>query len=220
MDFRRDEDTGKRFIVPASFYTAITRVHRGDDLYLRSFERCFIQNEPKVEWEINRLRALRPFSKSKVYLYEEIFVPSSELKVGYLNINSLLDSLHGQYLNADKNLAHLDLLCLAETHLLPSTTDDSLRLLLSNYEIIARFDASCCHWNSNDKRKHLGLLLLRSRLSKLTLQIDQVSKISLMRQDQLQCQVIQMCLSLIHFIDKYLAGPECDTEVKQPRLCC
>ena len=210
MDFRRDEDTGKRFIVPASFYTAITRVHRGDDLYLRSFERCFIQNEPKVEWEINRLRALRPFSKSKVYLYEEIFVPSSELKVGYLNINSLLDSLHGQYLNADKNLAHLDLLCLAETHLLPSTTDDSLRLVLTNYEILARFD-------SNDNRKHLGLLLLRSRLS--SCQVDQVSKISLMRQDQLQCQVIQMCLSLIHFIDKYLAGPECDTEVKQPRLC-
>ena len=212
MDFRRDEDTGKRFIVPASFYTAITRVHRGDDLYLRSFERCFIQNEPKVEWEINRLRALRPFSKSKVYLYEEIFVPSSELKVGYLNINNLLDSLHGQYLNADKNLAHLDLLCLAETHLLPSTSDDSLSLVLTNYEILARFD-------SNDNRKHLGLLLLRSRLSKLTLQIDQVSKISLMRQGQLQCQVIQMCLSLKHFIDKYLSGPECDTEVKQPRLC-
>ena len=212
MDFRRDEDTGKRFIVPASFYTAITRVHRGDDLYLRSFERCFIQNEPKVEWEINRLRALRPFSKSKVYLYEEIFVPSSELKVGYLNINNLLDSLHGQYLNADKNLAHLDLLCLAETHLLPSTSDDSLSLVLTNYEILARFD-------SNDNKKHLGLLLLRSRLSKLTLQIDQVSKISLMRQGQLQCQVIQMCLSLIHFIDKYLSGPECDTEVKQPRLC-
>ena len=132
--------------------------------------------------------------------------------MGYLNINNLLDSLHGQYLNADKNLAHLDLLCLAETHLLPSTSDDSLSLVLTNYEILARFD-------SNDNRKHLGLLLLRSRLSKLTLQIDQVSKISLMRQGQLQCQVIQMCLSLIHFIDKYLSGPECDTEVKQPRLC-
>lgn len=185
MDFRRDEDTGKRFIVPASFYTAITRVHRGDDLYLRSFERCFIQNERKVEWEINRLRTLRPFNKSKVYLDEQIFAPSSELKVGYLNINGLLDSLHAEYLNADKNLVHLDLLCVAETHLLPSTTDDSLSLLLTNWEILERFD-------SNDNRKHLGLLVLRSRSSKLTLETLQESKMVLMRQDQLQCQVNQM----------------------------
>ena len=216
MDFRRDEDTGKRFIVPASFYTAITRVHRGDDLYLRSFERCFIQNERKVEWEINRLRTLRPFTKSKIYLDEQIFAPSSEMKVGYLNINGLLDSLHADYLNADKNLVHLDLLCLAETHLLPSTTDDSISLLLTNWEILERFD-------SNDNRKHLGLLVLRSRSSKLTLETLQKSKMDLMRQGQLQCQVIQMFLLqyfcyLPSFNHKNVSGPQPDAEIKQPRL--
>ena len=220
VDFRRDEETGKRFIVPASFYTAITRVHKGDDLYLRSFERCFIQNERKVEWEINRLRSLRPFSKTKVYLDEEIFVPSSELKVGYLNINGLLDSLHAEYLNADKNLVNLDLLCVAETHLLPSTTDLSLSLLLTNWEILIRFD-------SDDMRKHLGLLVLRSRSSKLSLEILQESKMALMRQGQLQCQVIQifyynisfpkaLVCTIIH--TKTVSGPQPDSEVKQPRL--
>ena len=102
MDFRRDEDTGKRYILPASFYTAITRVHSGDDLYLRSFETCFIQNDRRVEWEINRLRTTRLFPKSKIYLHEEIFNEGGgELKVGYINVCGLLESLHSEYLDKD-----------------------------------------------------------------------------------------------------------------------
>ena len=183
VDFRRDEDTGKRFIVPASFYTAITRVHSGDDLYLRSFETCFIQNERKVEWEINRMRTLKPFNNTKVYLYEEIFNQSwGELKVGYLNVNGLLDCLHAQYLNADRNLRHLDILCLSETHLLPSTTNESLSLILSNWTIVERFDA-------NDNSKHMGLLILRSNLSSSTLVFEKCEKLASRRRSQLQCQV-------------------------------
>ena len=142
MDFRRDEDTGKRYILPASFYTAITRVHSGDDLYLRSFETCFIQNDRRVEWEINRLRTTRLFPKSKIYLHEEIFSEGDgELKVGYINVCGLLESLHSEYLDADRNLAHLDLICVAETHLLPTTTDEKIKETLTNWEIFSRYDA-------------------------------------------------------------------------------
>ena len=97
---------------PSSFYTAITRVHRGQDLYLRGFDPKFIINNQEAEREITRLRNTRPFSKTKVYLDEEIYQDSSELKVGFLNVNGLLNALHCDLLNSDKNLASLDILCL------------------------------------------------------------------------------------------------------------
>ena len=179
-----DQASGKKSrIIPSSFYTAITRVHCGEDLFLRSFEKRFIKNNEEAEREITRMRKTRQFSKIKVYLDENIFKDgSAELKVGYLNINGVLTGLHGNYLNADKNLAHLDLLCLAETHLLGSTTDDNLSSVLSNWEILERFD-------SDDNRKHLGLLLLRSKTSKITLDIMQCSKLTLKRRGENQCQV-------------------------------
>ena len=187
VDFRgsvEHQARGKKSrVIPSSFYTAITRVHRGEDLFLRSFEKRFISNNEEAEREITRMRLTRPFSKTKVYLDESIFKDgSSELKVGYLNINGLLTGLHGDYVNADKNLSHLDLLCLAETHLLRNTTDDNLSSVLSNWEILERFD-------SDDNRKHLGLLVLRSKSSKITLNITQCSKLTLKRRGENQSQV-------------------------------
>ena len=187
VDFRgtaEDQAKGRKCrVIPSSFYTAITRVHCGEDLFLRSFEKRFISNNEEAEREITRMRKTRPFSKTKVYLDENIFKgEAAELKVGYLNINGLLTGLHGDYLNADKNLLHLDLLCLAETHLLESTTGENLSSVLSNWEILQRFD-------SDDKRQHLGLLLLRSKASKVTLHIQQCSKLTLKRKGENQCQV-------------------------------
>ena len=207
VDFRgtaEDQAKGKKCrVIPSSFYTAITRVHCGEDLFLRSFEKRFISNNEEAEREITRMRKTRQFSKTKVYLDENIFKgektrpfsktrvyldenifkgETAELKVGYLNINGLLTGLHGDYLNADKNLLHLDLLCLAETHLLESTTGGNLSSVLSNWEILQRFD-------SDDKRQHLGLLLLRSKASKVTLHIIQCSKLTLKRKGENQCQV-------------------------------
>ena len=41
----------------------------------------------------------------KIYLNNDIFEDvQNEIKVGYLNINGLLDGNHAEYLNADKNL--------------------------------------------------------------------------------------------------------------------
>ena len=126
------------------------------------------------------MRYTRPFSKTKVYLNEAIYKDgTAELKVGYLNINGLLENQHGEYLNADKNLAHLDLLCLGETHLLPHNSTS----ILSNWEVLERFD-------STDNRKHLGLLLLRSNSSKVALNVDACSKLTLRRKGEHQCQVI------------------------------
>ena len=52
----------------------------------------------------------------KIYNNSEVFQNnSSEIKIGFLNINGLVDAYHAGYLNSDRNLLNLDLLVLAET---------------------------------------------------------------------------------------------------------
>jgi len=114
VDFRPNEK-GYAFIDRGSFYVAITRVREATKLYLRSFKRSHIITDPKVEYEINTMRMVRPYCMKKVHLKEAIFEGGEELKVGYLNINSLLDGFHAEYLNGDGNLCNLDILAVAET---------------------------------------------------------------------------------------------------------
>ena len=73
------------------------------------------------------MRKYRPYIFKKLYLDERIFkVDDQEIKVGYLNINGLVDGGHAEYLNADLNLRSLDLLVLAETKLVDSNRSDQI----------------------------------------------------------------------------------------------
>ena len=62
------------------------------------------------------MRMLNIYKSSKVHLDQEIYSKQNEeVKVGYLNVNGLLDANHGAYINNDKNIMNLDILVLAET---------------------------------------------------------------------------------------------------------
>ena len=163
IDFREKEDEGSQkkkktynCIFNGSFYVAITRVKEAGKLWLRSFDKCFIRTDPRVEYEIETMKIARPYKMLKVYLDEQIFKKGHEVKVGYLNINGLLDGFHADYLNGDYNLLGLDFLAVSETHLFPSIQTQKLQNILSNWIIHFRFDAP-------DKDPHMGIIGLVPR---------------------------------------------------------
>ena len=160
IDFREDPNTtgpkvNKRYnsIFNGSFYVAITRVKKSSKLWLRSFDRCFIKTDPKVEFEIQSMKIARPYKMMKVYIDEQVFEEGHEVKVGYLNINGLLDGFHANYLNSDHNLLKLDYLAVSETHLCPNIPDETVENILSNWSIHYRYDAP-------DHKPHMGIICL------------------------------------------------------------
>jgi len=154
VDFRPNKNN-KQFIDFGSFYTAITRVTNGNCLFLRDFNRKYVKTHPQVEHEIETMKVRRPYKMKKLYNNEPVFT-AENVKVGYLNINDLMQSFHGEYLNGDYNLLDLDLLAIAETKLTKNITNEQLADVLSNWQIIDRFDIE-------DGQSHMGLLLLGSK---------------------------------------------------------
>ena len=71
----------------------------------------------------------------------------------------MFDGNHGHYFNADKNLISLDFVVLAETKLSKERGINDIECLLNNWKVLGRYD-------SEDQRKHMGLILLSSRISK------------------------------------------------------
>ena len=98
------------------------------------------------------MRATKRYEMKKIYLYEDLF-KKEEIKVGYLNINGLLEAFHAEYLNVDHNLNELDLLAIADTRLTEGDNEEILGAVLSNWKILHRFDAP-------DGKKHMGLILM------------------------------------------------------------
>ena len=105
IDFGPDKERGIRnFICPGSFYVALTRVREGKKVFLRSFDKSYIEVNEKIEEKINAMRKFNSYRFKKIYLDEHIFENEiSEVKTGYLNINGLLDGGHAEYLNEDTN---------------------------------------------------------------------------------------------------------------------
>ena len=128
IDFGPDKKRGiKNFICPGSFYVALTRVREGRNVFLRSFDKSYIEVNEKIENKISAMRKFNSHKFKKIYLDENIFENGkTEVKVGYLNINGLIDGGHAEYLNEDKNLINLDLLCLAETKLDQSVSSSAV----------------------------------------------------------------------------------------------
>ena len=137
----------------------MSRVRRGEDLYLRDFKPEYISANWTVEMKMNAMKISCPYNFQKVYLDSKIFnQQDNEIKIGYININSLLTGQSCTFLNHDENLLNLDVLVVSDTRLQQDTTDDHLGEELSNWNILKRFDAY-------DDMKHMGLLLLSSKKS-------------------------------------------------------
>ena len=80
----------KNYICPGSFYVA--RVKMGVKVFLKSFDRSYIQVNKSIEEKVSAMRKFRQYKSKKIYLDERIFETNcDEIKVGYLNINGLLD---------------------------------------------------------------------------------------------------------------------------------
>ena len=167
IDFGEDlEHKIKNYICYGSFYVALTRVREGKNVYLKSFDKSYIQVNRQIEEKIQAMIKYKSYEFKKVFLDEKIFNhEESEIKVGYLNINGLLDGNHNVYFNADKNLSSLDFIVLAETKLTQDCDISVIEGSLSNWKIVARYD-------SQDSRKHMGLMLLSSRGSKFNGQVS------------------------------------------------
>ena len=103
-------------------------------------------------------------------MWESIFeVDNNELKLGYININDVMTLQSPVFINEDRNLLALDFLVISDTRLSSSMAEDTLGMLFDNWFIQARYDCS------QGKKKHMGMLVLRSNKSK---KLDAVSQIS------------------------------------------
>ena len=114
----------------------------GKNVYLKSFDRSYIQVNHANEKKIEAMIACRSYVFKKVYLDNEVFETSSkEIKLGYLIINGLLEGSHLNYFDADKNLLNVDLMVLAETMLVSNVKTQTIEDQLQNWMILDRFDA-------------------------------------------------------------------------------
>ena len=143
------------FVKEGSFYVAITRIRNGNNLFLRDFHPGYAKVSRDVNNKITDMRKNKQYSFFKTYLHEPCFkIDKNDIKIGYLNINSLKDTLHAEYVNSDKNLLNLDFLCISDTRLCSKDTEDDIQQLLSNWLVVYRKDSS-------DNRQHMGLLVIR-----------------------------------------------------------
>ena len=183
IDFGPDEANKIKFYVCAgSFYVALTRVKMGSKVFLKSFDKKYIKVDPSIEQKVDAMRKFRPYKLKKIYLDEEIFrIKEDEIKLGYLNINGLCDGQHAEYLNADLNLLSLDILVLSETKLVNENKSDQIETKLNNWRIIGRYD-------SEDGSKHMGMMLLVSKKSKVANFMKDITHQTAKREDNLQIQ--------------------------------
>ena len=142
-----------------AFYTAMSRVRNGKDLYLKGFSPEYIKAYDFVEEKLNAMKITRPYNFKKIFLDFPVFEDASnELKIGYVNINSLLEGQSVELLNNDRNLINLDFLIIADTRLTVNSKTEDLLKTFPNWNILKRFDAE-------DDIDHMGLMLLSSKTS-------------------------------------------------------
>lgn len=109
-------------------YLGVTRVRSAEGLFVRNFAPSQIKCRDDVKRELQILRRNKQYTFSKTYLETKIWENTDEVKIGYLNINGL--DAHIDDLNMDNNLSNLDFLCVAETKLSSTTSDEKLNSIL------------------------------------------------------------------------------------------
>ena len=144
-----------------SFYVAITRCKLSENVYLADFDPSYIKIKKEIASKIDDMRKVRPYIFRKIFNEDQVFEDHEyEIKLGYLNINGLLDADHYEYLNNDINILNLDLIVIAETKLLAETKNEELKDKLNQFNLIQRFD-------SNDGRKHMGMIMISPKKSQM-----------------------------------------------------
>ena len=141
---------------------------------------------------------------------DEAFVnENQEIKLGYLNINGLLDGGHAEYLNADMNLKYLDILILSETKLVKKHSDNKIKDTLSDWKIIARYDCV-------EEKKHMGFLVLTGRKSKIRKNIKSVTYNTLERNNNVQIEglIVEM-KSKVNYGFLYCRSKPTSAEIKE-----
>ena len=138
------------------FYVGVTRVRNSDGLFVRNFKPSQVLCREDVKLQMKLLRKTRQYTFSKTYLDTKIWNTSSELRVGYININGLLHNLNN--LDKDYNTGNLDFLCIAETKLDESVTDDQVNEGLNLFKICYREDVQ-----SSNEHPHMGFILLENK---------------------------------------------------------
>ena len=150
----RPEPGQKAYITEGSFYVAITRATRSDDVYLADFDESYIKVNKNVMQKIETMRKFKSYKFKKTYFEDKVFQnDGQELKLAYLNVNDLTAEFHTEYINLDKNLSNVDILVIADTRLTKDFSDSWLQEKLDNFIVIARYD-------SGDLTKHMELLAL------------------------------------------------------------
>ena len=158
--------SSNRYIKNGSFYTAMSRVRIGSNLYLRDFQQHYIKAELKVEQQLAAMKLTKPYHFKKFLLDKPVFESEEkEIKIGYININYLHHAQSAKFLNEDENLLNLDLLLVADTRLTTSDSKESIKEQLSNWLIWNRTD-------SLDNAGHMGMLLMQSKRSKFVDKFD------------------------------------------------
>ena len=122
------------------------------------------------------------------YITEKIFENGNDIKVGYLNINSLLNGQHAEYINGDHNLRSLDVLTLAETHLTPNVSTEHIEAVLTNWVVKFRFD-------SPDQKPHMGILTLVPKKPQRKINIHAEPPSSRYREGQCQVQATRCSIN-------------------------
>ena len=119
---------------------------------MRKFEAAYIRANPDVEKKLESMKISKPYIFKKIYNDLKIFNdPNKEVKIGYININSLNTSRSISFINNDTNLLQLDFLLVADTRLSKEIKNSDMESNLFNWRILQRFD-------SNDSIVHMGLL--------------------------------------------------------------
>ena len=189
IDYSTDSEKGIRnYIVPGSFYVALTRVREGKNVFLKSYDKSYVQVNKKIAEKIIAMKKLKPYRFKKIYNDEKIFLKDNwEVKVGYLNINGVLDGNHADYLNKDHNLKCLDILVLSETKLTAATRKSDIERKLDDWNVSNRYD-------SGENIKHMGMLVLIGRNSTVINEIQYINHDGIMRNGNLQIQTLYVKL--------------------------
>ena len=101
-----------------SFYTAMSRVKYGKNLYLKDFKTEYVKANPEVEKKMEAMKVFRQHSFKKTYNTESIFISNeNEIKLGYININEKKKKKSTTFMNEDSNFMALDFLVVSDTRL-------------------------------------------------------------------------------------------------------
>ena len=74
IDFGSDEAHNiKNYILPGSFYVALTRVKMASKVFLKSFEENYIKVNKLIEEKVEAMRKFQQYRFKKIYLDEPIF---------------------------------------------------------------------------------------------------------------------------------------------------